>query len=64
MLQTIFLLSLYFLIIKKQYLKAAFTYSVLINFKHIYIYCALAYFVIILKDYVLQYDRSKLNKVK
>lgn len=38
---------------KQKYLTAAFSFSLLLNFKHIYLYCAPAFFVYILKQYVL-----------
>lgn len=46
--QAIFLMSIEF-IRRKQYIKGAFTYSILLNFKHIYLYAALAFFAYILK---------------
>ena len=50
--QAIFLLSIE-LIRRKEFVKGAFCYSVLLNFKHLYLYSSLAFFVYILKDYVL-----------
>ena len=38
---------------RKQFLAAAFTYSALLNFKHIYLYASLAFFIYLLKEYVL-----------
>lgn len=40
------------LIKNKDYLKGAFVFSVLLNFKHIYLYCAPAFFIYLLKEYV------------
>lgn len=50
--QTIFLLSIHYAR-KKKYLASAFTYACLINFKHIYIYPALAYVIFLLKEYIV-----------
>ena len=58
MLQTLFLTSVYFLIVKDNYSAAALFYSILLNFKHIYLYCSIAFFIIILKNYILV---SKIN---
>ena len=51
--QALFLASVN-LINRRQYLAGAFAYTVLLNFKHIYLYAALAFFVSILKGYVLR----------
>lgn len=52
LLQALFVLSIYFME-EKKYLLGAFTYSLLLNFKHIYLYCALAYFIYLLVNYVI-----------
>ena len=46
--QAIFIYSVYSMQ-QTNFLRGAFFYSVLINFKHIYIYAALAFFLFILK---------------
>lgn len=51
MMQAILVLSVGYMN-KHNYLKAAFCFSLLLNFKHIYLYCALAFFVYLLKYYV------------
>jgi len=51
--QAIFLASIE-LIRRKKYEEAAFVYSCLLNFKHIYLYASLAFFSCILKEYVLK----------
>jgi hypothetical protein len=51
MLQAVLVLSVHFMN-QKCYLKSAFLYSVLLNFKHIYLYCAPAYFLYLLKCYI------------
>lgn len=51
--QAIFILSVY-LIIKEDYLKGAFVYACLLNFKHIYLYSGIAFLAYILKHYVLK----------
>ena len=53
LLQAIFVLSIGFME-EKRYLLGAFTYSMLLNFKHIYLYCAPAYFFYLLVNYVLE----------
>ena len=50
--QAIFIASIQFMR-KEYYLSAAFTYATLLNFKHIYLYAALAFVVALLKLYVL-----------
>jgi hypothetical protein len=49
--QAIFLAAVQ-LIRTKRFLLGAFVYSVLLNFKHIYLYAVLAFFFCILKEYV------------
>lgn len=51
--QAIFILSIYF-IQQEKYLKGAFTYACLLNFKHIYLYAAIAFASYLLKHYVLK----------
>lgn len=50
--QAIFILSVE-LIRRRQFAKGALAYSILLNFKHIYLYSSLAFFIYILKEYVL-----------
>lgn len=50
--QALFLLSVQ-LVRRKQYAKGALAYSLLLNFKHIYLYAALAFFSYILKEHIL-----------
>lgn len=40
------------LIKEKKYLMGAFTYAILLNFKHMYLYSAPAFFVYLLKEYI------------
>lgn len=49
--QAFFLLGVY-LIEQGHFLKGAFAYACLLNFKHIYLYSSLAFFAYILKKYV------------
>lgn len=51
--QALFLLSIE-LLRRRQFVKGALAYSTLLNFKHIYLYSSLAFFVFILKEYVLR----------
>lgn len=60
--QALFLLSIE-LVRRKHFLLGAFAYSTLLNFKHIYLYSALAFFVYILKDYIL-IENGFFNKLK
>ena len=60
--QAIFLLSVE-LIRRKRFEEGAFVYSCLLNFKHIYLYAALAFFVCIVKEYIFK-EVSFANKIK
>lgn len=51
--QAVFLLSVH-LIQQKKFLRGAFLYSCLLNFKHIYLYASLAFLAYILKQYVFK----------
>lgn len=55
--QSIFLLSIYF-IQEKHFLRGAFTYACLLNFKHIYLYASIAFLAYILKYYVLKAESN------
>lgn len=46
-------------------MKGALAYSTLLNFKHIYLYSALAFFFFILKEYILSEKniKDKINKL-
>jgi alpha-1,3-glucosyltransferase len=59
--QAIFLLSVQ-LIRTERFVLGAFVFSVLLNFKHIYLYAAIAYFIYILKEYILK-DGSLKDKI-
>lgn len=48
---------------KRKFLVGAFIYGSLINFKHIYLYGMFAFFVYILKEYVLKAN-SSIEKVR
>ncbi len=48
MMQAIFILSVA-MINKKKYLLGALMFSILLNFKHIYLYCAPAYGIYLIK---------------
>jgi alpha-1,3-glucosyltransferase len=52
LMQALFLLAVH-LLQQKRFLPAAITYATLLNFKHIYLYAALAFFAYILKHYVM-----------
>lgn len=56
--QAIFLLSVHF-IQQDKFLRGAFLYSCLLNFKHIYLYASLAFLAYILKQYVLKADSNQ-----
>lgn len=60
MMQALLIISVGFMN-RKNYLWAAFCFSLLLNFKHIYLYCAPAFFVYLLKEYVFN---SKPNDSK
>ena len=51
--------------IRKRYLLSAFCFSILLNFKHIYLYCSPAFFMYLLVHYVLrdQAGKAKENSV-
>ena len=56
--QTLFLLSIE-LIRREKFTAGAFCYSLLLNFKHIYLYSSIAFFIYILKEYVLKESAMK-----
>lgn len=56
--QAVFLLSVH-LVQQQKFLKGAFLYSCLLNFKHIYLYAALAFLAYILKQYVLKAENNQ-----
>jgi alpha-1,3-glucosyltransferase len=58
MMQAILILSVG-LMNRKKYLKAAFTFAILLNFKHIYMYCAPAYFIYLIKCYIFNKNNTK-----
>lgn len=64
LMQAIFLLSIHFMV-NKQFLLGAFTYSCLLNLKHIYLYSVLAFVACILKEYILSEKSlpSRLNNL-
>jgi alpha-1,3-glucosyltransferase len=52
MMQAILILSIA-MINRKRFLVGALLFSILLNFKHIYLYCAPAYAAYLIKEYVL-----------
>ena len=60
--QAVFLLSVE-LMRRKRYEEGAFVYSCLLNFKHLYLYSALAFFVCIVKEYIVV-EESNGGKIK
>jgi alpha-1,3-glucosyltransferase len=51
--QALFLLSVYF-VQEGMFLRGAFAFSTLLNFKHIYLYAAIGFVAYLLKEYVLK----------
>lgn len=46
-------------ICNRRYLRGAFLYATLLNFKHIYLYCAPAFFVYLLKEYIFNAQHNQ-----
>ena len=57
----LFILSISYML-DKSYIKSSFIFSILLNFKHIFLYFAPAYFCFLLRNYILETKNNRLKR--